>query len=49
MTRYREFHRRSIEAPEDFWRDEARRIHWETPLESAVCALVRRRPDQPVP
>jgi propionyl-CoA synthetase len=36
MTRYREFHRRSIEAPEDFWRDEARRIHWETPFETVL-------------
>ncbi|MEM5435437.1 propionate--CoA ligase [Paraburkholderia diazotrophica] len=33
MTTYREFHRRSIEAPEDFWRDEAQRIHWETPFD----------------
>ena len=36
MTRYREFHRRSIETPEDFWRDEARRIHWETPFEMVL-------------
>jgi propionyl-CoA synthetase len=36
MTRYREFHRRSVEAPEDFWRDEARRIHWETPFETVL-------------
>jgi propionyl-CoA synthetase len=36
MTTYREFHRRSIEAPEDFWRDEARRIHWETPFDTVL-------------
>ena len=36
MTRYRDFHRRSIEAPEDFWRDEARRIHWETPFDTVL-------------
>ncbi|MCC8394871.1 propionate--CoA ligase [Paraburkholderia sp. MMS20-SJTR3] len=32
MTRYRDFHRRSIDHPEDFWREEARRIHWHTPF-----------------
>ncbi|OLL30384.1 propionate--CoA ligase [Burkholderia sp. SRS-W-2-2016] len=32
MTRYREFHRRSIDHPEDFWREEAQRIHWHTPF-----------------
>ena len=38
MTRYRDFHRRSIEAPEDFWRDEARRIHWQTPFDKVLDA-----------
>ncbi|MBB5443463.1 MULTISPECIES: propionate--CoA ligase [unclassified Paraburkholderia] len=32
MTRYRDFHRRSIDHPEAFWREEARRIHWHTPF-----------------
>jgi propionyl-CoA synthetase len=36
MTRYRDFHRRSIENPEAFWRDEARRIHWETPFDTVL-------------
>ncbi|HEY3598823.1 MAG TPA: propionate--CoA ligase [Paraburkholderia sp.] len=36
MTRYRDFHRRSIDAPEAFWRDEAQRIHWETPFETVL-------------
>jgi propionyl-CoA synthetase len=36
MTRYREFHRRSIEAPDDFWREEAARIHWHTPFDAVL-------------
>jgi propionyl-CoA synthetase len=36
MTRYRDFHRRSIEDPESFWADEAQRIHWETPFEHVL-------------
>jgi propionyl-CoA synthetase len=32
MNRYREFHRRSIDDPDAFWRDEARRIHWDAPF-----------------
>jgi len=36
MTTYREFHRRSIDAPDDFWREQARRIHWETPFDSVL-------------
>ncbi|MFP3559943.1 acetyl-coenzyme A synthetase N-terminal domain-containing protein, partial [Paraburkholderia sp. SIMBA_049] len=36
MTRYRDFHRRSIDNPEAFWRDEARRIHWETPFDTVL-------------
>jgi propionyl-CoA synthetase len=36
MTRYREFHRRSIEAPDEFWRDEAARIHWHTPFDTVL-------------
>ncbi|HEY2605886.1 MAG TPA: acetyl-coenzyme A synthetase N-terminal domain-containing protein, partial [Paraburkholderia sp.] len=36
MTSYRDFHRRSIENPEDFWRDEAQRIHWHTPFDAVL-------------
>ena len=32
MTTYREFHRRSIDDPEGFWREEARRIDWHRPF-----------------
>jgi propionyl-CoA synthetase len=28
---YADFYRRSIEQPQEFWDEEARRIHWETP------------------
>jgi propionyl-CoA synthetase len=41
MTRYRDFHRRSIDAPDEFWRAEATRIHWETPFQTVLDA---RRP-----
>jgi propionyl-CoA synthetase len=36
MTTYREFHRRSIEHPDAFWRDEARRIDWHTPFDTVL-------------
>jgi len=36
MTSYREFHRRSIEQPAEFWREEARRIDWQTPFSSVL-------------
>ncbi|MDR5751032.1 MULTISPECIES: propionate--CoA ligase [unclassified Caballeronia] len=36
MTTYREEFRRSIEAPEAFWGEQARRIHWETPFEKVL-------------
>ncbi len=36
MTRYRDFHRRSIENPEDFWREQAQRIHWQTPFDTVL-------------
>src|SRR3546814_263138 len=32
MKKTREFHRQSIEQPEEFWGREAKRIHWETPF-----------------
>jgi propionyl-CoA synthetase len=41
MNRYREVYRRSIDEPEAFWRDEAQRIHWETPFQTV---LDRSRP-----
>ncbi|SAL51765.1 propionate--CoA ligase [Caballeronia humi] len=41
MPTYREEFRRSIEQPEQFWAEEARRIHWETPFEQV---LDRSRP-----
>lgn len=36
MQRYRDFHRESIDRPEDFWRREAARIHWETPFDAVL-------------
>ncbi len=32
MTRYREFHRRSLADREGFWAEEARRVHWHKPF-----------------
>jgi propionyl-CoA synthetase len=32
MTAYRDFHRRSLEDREGFWRDEARLVHWHKPF-----------------
>ena len=36
MPTYREEFRRSIEAPEAFWAEQASRIHWETPFEQVL-------------
>ncbi|MDN7182667.1 propionate--CoA ligase [Caballeronia sp. SEWSISQ10-4 2] len=36
MPTYREAHLRSIEDPESFWGEQARRIHWETPFEQVL-------------
>jgi propionyl-CoA synthetase len=36
MIRYREFHHRSVTDPEHFWREQAQRIHWETPFEKVL-------------
>jgi propionyl-CoA synthetase len=36
MPTYREAHRRSIEDPESFWGEQARRIHWNTPFEQVL-------------
>ncbi|MCP3719485.1 propionate--CoA ligase [Paraburkholderia sp. CNPSo 3281] len=34
--RYRDFHRESVANPDDFWRREAERIHWETPFDQVL-------------
>ena len=56
MSRYAEFYRRSIDAPEAFWAEQAKLIDWKTPPQqildashAAVRALVRGRHHQPVP
>ncbi len=36
MTAYREFHRRSIEDRDGFWRDEAKLIHWQKPFSQVL-------------
>ena len=36
MTNYAEFHRRSIEDRDAFWRDEAALIDWQTPFENVL-------------
>ncbi|TAM01761.1 MAG: propionate--CoA ligase [Paraburkholderia sp.] len=36
MRSYRDFHRESIADPENFWRREALRIHWETPFDAVL-------------
>ncbi|GGD67179.1 propionate--CoA ligase [Caballeronia grimmiae] len=38
MPTYREAYRRSIEEPEAFWAEQARRIHWQTPFDSVLDA-----------
>ena len=56
MSRYAEFYRRSIDAPEAFWAEQAALIDWETPprqildaSQPAICALVRGRDYEPLP
>ena len=36
MATYREFHRRSIEDRDAFWRDEAKLIEWQTPFSAVL-------------
>jgi propionyl-CoA synthetase len=36
MPTYRDAHRRSLEDPEAFWGEEARRIHWHTPFSQVL-------------
>ncbi|WP_175944297.1 propionate--CoA ligase [Caballeronia sp. BCC1704] len=38
MPTYREAYRQSIEEPEAFWAEQARRIHWQTPFEQVLDA-----------
>ncbi|WP_250499688.1 propionate--CoA ligase [Caballeronia sp. GAWG1-5s-s] len=38
MPTYREAYRQSIEEPETFWAEQARRIHWQTPFEQVLDA-----------
>ena len=36
MTSYRDFHRRSIQDREGFWREEAQLIHWQKPFQKVL-------------
>src|SRR3981189_558361 len=36
MATYREFHRRSIEDPENFWAERAKLIHWHRPFDRTL-------------
>jgi propionyl-CoA synthetase len=36
MATYREFHRRSIEDPENFWAEQAKLVHWHTPFDRTL-------------
>ncbi|HSC22820.1 MAG TPA: acetyl-coenzyme A synthetase N-terminal domain-containing protein, partial [Casimicrobiaceae bacterium] len=36
MKTYEEFHRRSIEDRDAFWRDEARLVDWQTPFDQVL-------------
>lgn len=36
MKKTRDFHYRSIHDRDGFWREEAGRIHWETPFEQVI-------------
>jgi len=38
MPTYREAYRRSIDEPEAFWAEQARRIHWQTPFDQVLDA-----------
>ncbi|VXC24838.1 propionyl-CoA synthetase [Burkholderia sp. 8Y] len=38
MPTYREAYRQSIDEPEAFWAEQARRIHWQTPFEQVLDA-----------
>jgi propionyl-CoA synthetase len=36
MTTYKEFHRRSIEDRDGFWREQAELVHWQTPFSTVL-------------
>ena len=38
MPNYEEFHRRSIDAPEAFWAEQARLIDWQSPPQRILDA-----------
>src|SRR4051812_43057339 len=33
---YEQYYRQSIEQPEQFWAEQARRVHWDTPFERTL-------------
>src|ERR671922_2282409 len=36
MTSYKDFHRRSLQDPEGFWREEANLVHWQRPFRQVL-------------
>src|SRR5918912_3621143 len=36
MTTYRDFHRRSLQDREGFWREQAALVHWQKPFEKVL-------------
>jgi propionyl-CoA synthetase len=42
MSRYEEFYRRSVEAPEAFWAEQAKLIDWQTPPSRSAMPASRR-------
>lgn len=41
---FSEFYQRSINEPEQFWAEQARRIDWQTPLRKHSITAIRRLP-----
>lgn len=41
---FSEFYQRSINEPEQFWAEQARRIDWQTPLRKRSITAIRRLP-----
>lgn len=41
---FSEFYQRSINEPEQFWAEQARRIDWQTPLRKRSTTAIRRLP-----
>jgi hypothetical protein len=44
MTTIQEFHKQSIENPDAFWGEEAKRIDWHKPFTQVLDFLARRSP-----